>query len=334
MYKAFQRQDAKLNARIFCIVASLVVLLVAAFLSSCSTQPSDSGNAHEKVPVVASFYPMADFAKKIGGDKVEVTTLVPSGIEPHDWEPSPADIEKLEKARVLIYNGLGMEYWVDDTLPALGNKNLVTCFAADGVSIIESNHAHEQAHEHESNGKEDSTKYGEVQDPHVWLNPLNAKVELSNIKDALVKADPDNASYYEENYKLYAQKCDELDTEYKSTLEGLARHEIIVSHDAYGYLSSAYGLETHPIEGLHADGDPSPQELAELASMVKKEGIKVIFAETLLDPKTVKTLSEETGAKVEVLNPLEGLSEEEIANGEDYFTVMQKNLESLKVALS
>ena len=273
-------------------------------VSKDGTVETEKEAEESKLKVMASFYPMYDFAVKIGGDKVKVMDMVPAGTEPHDWEPAATDIKNLEDADVFVYSGAGMEHWVSTVLASLENRNLVSVEASDG-------------------------QY----DPHVWLSPLNAKKEMENIKDAFVKADPNNQSYYEANYTEYAAKFDQLDQEYRDTISGLTNKNIVVAHEAFGYLCDAYGLKQVGIEGLSPDSEPDPAKMAEVIDFVRENHVKVIFFEELVSPKVAETIAYETGASAEMLNPLEGLGDEELAAGEDYFSVMESNLEKLKAAL-
>lgn len=302
----------------------LVLCAALVFLSACSSagDPAILSDT-KKLSVVASFYPMFDFATKIGGDKVSVTTLVPAGTEPHDWEPAAADIITLEKAAVFIYNGAGMEHWVGDVLESLENKNLITVEAAKGIELLEG-HGHE-----DSDGGEEASY-----DPHVWLNPMYTKAEMTAIKNAFIEADPANKDYYEANYTKVAGDLDALDREFKEALSPLQNKDIVVAHEAFGYLCSAYGLTQVAIEGLSADAEPDPARLAEIIDFAQAHHVKVIFFEELVSPEVAETVAEAVGAEIDVLNPLEGLSDEQLQAGDDYFSVMRRNLKSLVSALS
>ncbi|HEY0175467.1 MAG TPA: metal ABC transporter substrate-binding protein [Pedobacter sp.] len=278
-------------------------------------------NESEKLNVMVSFYPMYDFVSKVGGEKVSVTGMVPAGNEPHDWEPAASDIAALEEADMFIYNGAGMEHWVDTVLDSLGNKELVTVEASAGIELLGG---------HSEEGEEDSE---EAYDPHVWLNPVNAKKVMLNIKDALVKADPGNAEYFTKNYETYAAEFDELDQKYKDALTGLEKKDIIVAHEAFGYLCKAYGLNQVGIEGLSPDSEPDPARMEEIIEFAKENNVKIIFFEELVSPKVAETIANEVGVETDVLNPLEGLSDEELNAGADYFSVMEENLQRLLNAL-
>ena len=179
-----------------------------------------------RLKVMASFYPMYDFARKVGGDKIQVKDMVPAGTEPHDWEPAATDIRNLEDADVFVYNGADLEHWAEDVLDTLENQDLVVSEASDGVELLDGG----EDHAHGDNGK----------DPHVWLDPMRAKQEMANIKDAFVKADPENRDYYEANYEKYARSQEQetsLSPDEKTALPENIPPETpkqLVEHPKYG----------------------------------------------------------------------------------------------------
>lgn len=297
-------------------ISIFAAVLSLSLASGCAG--SSGGQAgDDKISVVASFYPMYDFASKIGGDKVSVKNLTPAGVEPHDWEPSSTDMITMEKADIFIYNGLGMETWADSVLGSLSNKKLVAVEASKNVPLLE--------------GSEND---GGGYDPHVWLNPQNAKIEMQNILTALISADPDSEAYYRENFEKYAAEIDALDSEFKTALSALPQKNIVVAHDAFGYLCDAYGLTQVPIEGLAADSEPDAARMSEIVDFVRVNGVRVIFFEELVSPKVAEAIASETGSSTAVLNPLEGLSDEDLAKGADYFSVMRANLAVLTKSLA
>lgn len=297
---------------------SFLVLFILISITGCSGNIVENGG---KLKVYTSFYPMYDFTSKIGGDKVSVYNMVPSGTEPHDWEPAASDIVNLEKADMFIYNGAGMEHWVEDVLETLENKNLVVVEASKGINLLVNEDDHDHDHYH-----------GEF-DSHVWTDPLNVKIEMENIMKGLIQIDPDNKEYYEENYEKYSEELDLLHEEFESTISNLVNKDIVVSHMAFSYMSHAYGLNQVSIDGLTPDSEPNPGRMAEIIDYVKDNNIKVIFFEELGSSKIADTIANETGVIVDVLNPIEGLSDEELQNGDDYFSVMRKNLEAISKAL-
>lgn len=292
--------------KFFYIACALAALLMTFGLTGCAQEV-------EGLMVSASFYPMADFAAKIGGDRVKVTTMVPSGTEPHDWEPSPMDIVSLNKAKVFVFSGAGMEHWAKDVLESLDNKDLIAVEASSGVTLLDEGDDHA--------------------DPHVWLNPQNAKIQMANIRDALKKADPAGSDAYEANFQKYSAELDKLDADFKAALSALKNRDVVVAHAAYGYLCQAYGLNQTAIEGLSPDSEPDPARVARIIDFAKERQVKVIFFEELVSPKVTQSIAAQVGAGTDVLSPLEGLTAEEAAAGDDYLSVMRKNLTALTNAL-
>lgn len=293
----------------------LIGLCMALLLTGCNVELQNTRNFVEegKIAVVTTIYPIYDFVKNIAGDKAEVINLVPAGMEPHDFELSTGDMRLLEQADLFVYNGAGMEHFVDRTLEALSNDKLLVAEAAEDLTAIESDEGHT--------------------DPHTWLSVKNAMDEAAAIKDALVKMDPENAEYYEYNYADYREKLEKLDGKYRDELAELSHNTIVVAHEAFGYLCQEYGLRQEAIEGLTADSEPDSARMKEIIDFCKQEDIRVIFFEELVSPKVAETIAGETGAKTMVLNPIEGLTAEQQEAGQDYIGLMEANLEALKEAL-
>lgn len=302
--------------------------LSLSLLTGCGTQPADTAAGDGRLRVLTSFYPMYDFACKIGGDCIDVTNMVPSGTEPHDWEPSTNDLKNLEKADIFIYNGADMEPWADDLLVSRSDT-LRVVEASENVELRTTDGEHEHAHEHE-----DADHHHGDFDPHVWLNPENAKIEMEAIRDALCAADPENSTIFQSNYEKYAAELDALDAEFREKLAPLPNRTIVVAHEAFGYLCDAYGLTQVGIEGLSPDSEPDPGRMAEVIDFVREHSISTIFFEELVSPKVAEAIASETGAQAKMLSPLEGLSDEQAAAGADYFSVMHDNLAALMEALN
>lgn len=309
-------------------IISLITVVSMIGLAGCSTQDETiTKEKEDKLKVYASFYPMYDFAKNIGKDKIDLQLMIDSGVEPHDWEPSARLLAQMEEADVFIYNGLEMEPWADKLVKSIDNESLEIVEASKGTDLIKSEeHPEEEEHSEEE-------EHGEY-DPHVWLNPMNAIKEAENIKNALVKADEKNKDFYEQNYSEFAKKLNELDKEYKEETSKFKTKEIVVAHKAFTYLANSYNLEQIAISGLSPQEEPSPAKMAQISDFAKDNNVKYIFFETLASPKLAEVLAKEVGAKTAVLNPLEGLTKEEIKQGKDYIKVMKENLETLKKALA
>ena len=306
----------KVKKLLYAIIGCLIIL------SGCSNGKQVSNDkANEdtgKLQIITTFYPMYYLAKQISGNLANVEILVPNGVEPHDWEPTSKDLIKMQEADVFIYNSRYFETWSEKVLGSINTSNLIVVEASKGIGLMDSNN-------HEGS---DATK-----DPHVWLSPILAQKEVDNIVKVLEKADPKNKEQYEKNADTLKTKLVALDRLYKETIDKAPRKEFVTQHAAFGYLAKQYGLTQIPIAGFSPDAEPSLTKLAELTNLIKEKKINVVYFEELTSPKVAQTLANETGAKTEVLNPLEGLTKDEQEQGLDYIGVMEKNLEALKLSL-
>lgn len=297
----------------------LLLIISVLFFSACNDGSSDVDNMDEdKLKVYTSFYTLYDFASKIGGEHAQVVNMIPPGGEPHHWEPTAADIVSLEGADIFIYNGLSLEHWVESVLEPIENENLIVVEASQDVDVLESSHSHDD-HNHSHNNV----------DPHIWLDPIKSKTMMKNIRDAFIELDPLNEGSYENNYNIYVEELEKLDSEFHEKLVDLNNRDMIVSHEAFTYLSEAYGLHQIPIEGLIPDSEPNPSRMAEIIDYINDNNIETIFFEDENDTKVVETISNETGVNFTVLYTLEYLTDRQISNGDDYFSVMRSNLEAL-----
>lgn len=297
----------------------LILILIFTLIIPCSgctffRQSTTRTNVpDESLPLVyTSIYPLYDFTKKIGGNKIKVINITPAGAEPHSFEPSTKLLAEISKSALFLYNGAGMEPYLENLRDTLQGGQLLMIEASQGVDLNKEN--------------------GET-DPHIWLNPRYALSMGHNILQALKQIDPDNKDYYEHNFDTFKENLTALDQEYQNTLALCRKRKIIVTHQAFNYLCKAYNLEQIPIMGLNAEAEPSPQKLKEISQLIQKEKINYIFAESLFSPKVAATIAEETGATILPLHPLESLSEKELQAGEDYFSIMRQNLKNLKQAL-
>jgi zinc transport system substrate-binding protein len=290
------------------------LLAVALLLSGCG---SDSSSDDEGESVVASFYPLAEAASKVGGDLVSVQNLTPPGVEPHDLELAPDDIEAIANADVIVYLGGGFQPAVEDALAEAEHAVTVDALNAVATNAAPAGEAEE----------------GLTVDPHVWLDPARYEEIVRAVADALAKADPANESTYAANAQAYIAQIAALDEEFHAGLSDCVRTTIVTSHEAFGYLAGAYGLTQVGILGLSPEAEPDPRRLAELRDLVEREGVTTIFAEELVSPKVAETLANEAGVQVAVLNPIESLTDAQEKAGEDYLSLMRENLDTLRKAL-
>jgi len=311
----------------------LAVLAVAVVLSGCAASQGEepAGEAGGRL-VVTSIYPMYEFTRAVAGDWAEVINLVPPGAEPHDWEPSPGDIRRLNQAAVFVYSGAGMEHWVEKTLASLDNPDLIVVEASRGVDLLAADEPEDGDGAGAGERPDAAHDHGQW-DPHVWLDPKAAAQQVEAIRDALIEADPEHQAEYEANAAQYISELEALDEELQRGLAICARREVFTTHAAFGYLARAYNLKQHAIMGLTPEAEPAPQEFAAVVAEARELGVKHIFFESLTSDEVARVVAGEIGAETLVLNPFEGLTEEEIAAGENYLSVMRSNLANLQKAL-
>ena len=261
-----------------------------------------------KLTVVTSFFPIYEFAKHVGGDRVNVMTLIPAGIEPHDYEPTIQQLHEAENADVVFFNGLGFEgSWID----RISNNNLVDTSVLSNLS-----------------------QGGQTRNPHIWLDPVFAKTQVQQITNALIEIDPKNKLYYQENAIDFIAKLDLLDSEIKVALQSCSKKDFIAFHDAFDYFAKRYGLIQHSIQGVSPEGEVLPQRIEETIRLAKDLGLNVIYAEELVDPRFTEVIAQEIlNGKVLVLSPLEGIEEDEDSSGIGYLEKMKQNISNLKVGL-
>jgi len=325
-------------------VVAILGIIILGFVFFILTNNQNSGQkstkSSDKLQVVASFYPLAFFSEQIGGDKVQVTNIVPAGAEPHDYEPTAQDMVKMEDSRLIILNGGGLETWSNNIQKNINLKKTIIIVAGEGLTtpIIGTDGEGLTTQSMGTAGEELITQSPEKEgkigiDPHIWLDPPLAKKMVNRIVQGFIQADPVNKDYYNFNAQALETKLDVLDLAYQQALSNCQEKNIITSHTAFAYLADRYGLNQVSIAGLSPDAEPSPQQLIDIVKFAKNNKVKYIFFEGLVSPKLAQTIANEVGAQTLVLDPLEGLSKEALAQGENYLTVMQKNLINLTIAL-
>jgi zinc transport system substrate-binding protein len=295
------------------------IALVAVLGFSALGYLNRHNNNSSKIQVVATFYPVAEFAREVGGDKISVTTLTKPGTEPHDFDPTPKQLAQIYDAKMFVYNGAGLEPWVDKITKDLESSDVFRVDSSSQISLQKKDPS--------------DTEDGSPTDPHIWMDPELAMKEVNNIRLGLIAVDPVNAQYYVDRAIAYTDKLQALDDAFKKGLASCQSKDIVTSHQAFTYLAKRYGLNAVGIAGLSPDDEPSPQKLAQVADFVKQNNVKYIFFETLVSPKLSQTIASETGAKTIAFNPLEGLTNDEIKAGKNYITIQNDNLKALRTAL-
>ena len=296
-------------------MALVGVVLAVGLLGACGGGGGDDG-APGRLTIVASFYPLAEAAGRIAGEDGEVVNLTPAGTEPHDLELSPAQVDRLQAADLVVYMGQGFQPALEDVVERRRGPKLDVAgeLPLDRASVPEGGDG------------------GDL-DPHFWLDPTLMAKAVESIEKALARAQPRSRAELERNGAAYRAELQELDREYAQGLATCQRRELVTSHAAFHYLARRYGLVQEPIAGVSPEAEPDPQRLAAIADLVRRRGVTTIFSETLASPEVSRTIARETGAKTAVLDPIEGLGEDQLARGASYSGVMRENLATLREAL-
>lgn len=297
-----------------------IFLLAGLCLTSCGKEDKNTDkkavedqNSAEKKTIYASFFPVAEFVKMIGGDKYEVKTIIKTSEEPHSFELTSQAMKGLEGADLIAYNGAGMESFIDDLKDNVKDDDKFLDLS-DGLTLL------------------DSSKEGSDMasiNPHTWLSIKNAKVMVDNIYRKLAAIDPDNEKYYKDNLDKALAKFDDLDKKFADELAKVKDKEkyFVVSHAAFNYLADDYGLKQVAVTGISPEEEPSAKDLKTIADFVKEKNIKTIFFEGKATPKVAETLAKNTGTKTSTLYTMENLDDDMVAKG--YIGLMEENLKAL-----
>ncbi len=292
--------------KIYLAIAGLALVGVAILFFR--TAPSASLSP-KRLTIVSTIYPFADLAQKIAKDRADVVTIVPGGVEPHEYEPTSRSIVIIKNSSIFIYNGLPlMEPWIAKVLPLI--PEITSINTSSLISTLPEN-------------------------PHFWLDPENDKRIADKIRDVLIQKDPANAAFYRQNTDALKAQLTSIDQMYQAQLSAssCSLRDIVVAHDAYAYMANKYHFTTHPIAGLSPDTEPDAQTIAQLVNLVRQKNIPYILFEELATPKISETIAKEANVKTLMLSPIEGLTEDKIKAGEDMISTMKSNLATLKLAM-
>lgn len=313
-------------------VAGVAALAWAVLLGACGGDGNSvtAGRVDGRVSVIASFYPVAEIASRVGGDRVRVTNLTPAGVEPHDRELTSRQVDQLEDAGLVVYLGQGFQ----PAIEVVSRRNSGSLDVLEAVSLEKGAfNPVEAGEDHAGDESEDEHAEESDLDPHFWLDPTLMAKAVDAVSDALVELDADGADVFGANAQAYKDELAALDAEFEAGLATCDRREMVTSHAAFHYLARRYGLAQLPIAGLSPDAEPDPSRLAELADEIREKGITTVFFEELVSPAVAETLAREVGVATAVLSPLEGLTERDAEAGKDYAAVMRENLAGLRHAL-
>lgn len=307
-----------------------LLLFVAFILTGCGENPSSDNNKNkDTLSVYTTIFPIEDFTKKIGGDHVEVKSVYPAGADAHTYEPTMKTMMDIAESDLLIYNGAGLESFVGKMESSLKNEKVVKVEASKGVPLLSSEEEHDQGEEEHADDGHNHDK-----DPHIWIDPENAIIMAENIKNALSKKMPSAKDDFDQNYQKLKADLEQLDNDLSNAIESADRKEIFVAHAAYGYWEHRYGLEQISILGIGSENEPSQKQLQSIIETAKKHHIKYIVHDQNPVTKVVGTIQKETGTEPVTLHNLEYITEKDVQNNEDYFSIMEKNIDTLKKILA
>jgi zinc transport system substrate-binding protein len=301
------------------IIAIAVIIPISLMVIWNSAQFQEFPNTsveNQKIVALASFFPLYEFTKEVGKENVDVSLIIPAGVEPHDWEPSIQDMQQIQQADIIIINGVGFENWLDSIEKS--NSDLVIIDSSNGINIIKEVEIDEHEDEHHDSS---------LGDPHIWLNPNLVKIQVKNIANGLIELDPDNSQYYHDNSEDYIKKLDALDSKIRNELLD-CKKDFVAFHNAFTYFAAEYGLNQHTIISSDPHDEPTSKTLEQIINLAKEMKIQIIFSEEGVDKRTSEVIANELGGKVLILSPLE-ISE----TSTSYIEKMEGNLDNLKEAL-
>ncbi|MCF7617132.1 metal ABC transporter substrate-binding protein [Bacillus sonorensis] len=322
-------------------------ILAAGLAAGCSsTGASSDQKDNGKLDIYTTIYPLEDFTKKIGGEYVNVKSVYPPNVEAHTYEPSSKTMAEISEADAFIYSGVGVEGFADKAVNTLKGSDVKIVKAGEGIDLLSQEEEHEEhGHEEESAHEEHdhAHDHGEAEehdhdhgdkDPHVWLDPVLAEKLAENIKDELVKLEPEHKKTFTKNYESLKKDLKQLDQDFKQTVDRADKKEILVSHAAYGYWEKRYGIKQMSVLGLSPTEEPSQKELENIVKTAKEHNIKYVIFESNVSSKISEIIKNEIGAESLTMKNLESISKEDKESGKDYLTIMKENLSVLKKALS
>ncbi|WP_404408062.1 metal ABC transporter solute-binding protein, Zn/Mn family [Jeotgalibacillus malaysiensis] len=309
---------------------SLISVMV---LAACGNSNDENGEVSsadsaeaDPLSIFTTVYPLQYFAERIAGDEAEVSSILPPGSDSHTYEPTSKDVMAIAEADIFLMNGAGLEGYADSIAEAVETEDVRIAEATKDIELSEGAHDHDHGDGHDH-------AHGDY-DPHVWLDPARSIEMAENIKDLLTDMQPEDKALFEENFESLKTELESLDKEFSAGIEAASGNHFIVSHAAYGYWEEAYGVHQIAVSGLSPAQEPSQKELKTMIETAEKYGLQHVFFEQNITTKIAEVIREEIGAETLMLHNLSVLTDEDIGNGEDYFSLMKRNLEQLNIALS
>ncbi|HJW65424.1 MAG TPA: zinc ABC transporter substrate-binding protein [Candidatus Bathyarchaeia archaeon] len=301
------------------LAATMIVIVLLGIVAGFSLLNSQPPSSDATLNVLATFYPLYDFAKNVGRDKVSVSILVPETVDVHDFDPTPSSIASVARADVLIYNGAGLEPWVSSVVKAADNPNISLVDSSAGIQLLQ------VPSQFQSNNQ--------TSDPHIWLNPVLVKKQVNNILNGLIEADPADSQYFTQNAQAYQQKLDDLNAQILAAMSNVKTRYFVTFHESFAYFAKEYDLTQIPIAGPFQE-EPTANDIQNVINAIKQHHLLYVGYESLENPAVPESISSQTNATLILMNPIEGLTAEDKAAGKDYLILMQENLSNIVLALN
>jgi zinc transport system substrate-binding protein len=312
-----------------------ILFICLALVCSCRKKetPVSSPSARTKLVVVTTLFPLYDFARTIGGDKADVSLILPPGVEAHSFEPKPEDAARVTRADLFVFTNEYMEPWAVKFVKGLNAGNVALVDSSKGVTFLKAGAEEEGEDDRVGHGGTGHHHAGAM-DPHIWLDFGNAQIMVDNIAEALVARDPADKAYYLANAAAYKAELKKLDDDYRAGLASCAKRVFLHGgHYAFGYLAHRYGLRYESASAVNADAEPTPAKLIALVKQVKAMDLKYVYSEELLSPRVSEMIAKEAGATVLLLHGAHNISKEDFDHGATFISLMKKNLDNLRTGL-
>jgi len=301
------------------VAVGVVVIVVVVTLSTYLLFYTPTSTPKRKgLSVIATFYPIYDFASNVCLDKANVTILVPETLDVHDFDPTPLDIQRVANADILIYNGAGLEPWIPDLVKAVGKPSLVVIDTSVGIAPLQA--------------APEFQRGNHTIDPHIWLDPLNAEKQVENIAQGMENADPANAQAYASNAAAYEAKLDTLNREILTNTTSTKTRVFVTFHEAFAYFAKRYNLTQIPIQGPFQE-EPTPTDIQNVVNVIKQYRLHYVGYESLENPAISEAVSAQTNATLILMDPIEGLTQADKIAGKNYLSLMREDSQNIAEAL-
>jgi zinc transport system substrate-binding protein len=304
--------------RTLLFAAIIIGIVIAASVISLYLT-SNPTSASSGLRVIATFYPLYDFAQNVGGDKINASILVPETVDVHDFEPTPSSIQAVASADVLIYNGAGLEPWISQVVSASGNTKLIQVDSSQGIQLLPV--------------PPEFQRNNQTVDPHIWLDPELAKQQVNNILQGLIKADPANGQYFTQNAQAYQAKLDNLNSQIVNATTNVKTRYFVTFHEAFAYFAKQYNLTQIPIAGPFEE-EPTPSDIQNVINAIHQHHLCYVGYESLENPAISQSISSQTNATLIQMNPIEGITTQDKAAGKNYLILMQEDISNIVLALN